>query len=302
MSSPHLPLNHFLLALAVVFVWGTNFVVIHRGLEHLPPLLFADLRFLFAFIPALLFFKRPSVSWFNLAAYGTCVGLQFGFLFLAMRGDITPGLASLVVQAQVFMTIGLSMLMTGERMRFYQLPALALAIAGIVWIGVHTDGVTTLHGILLVLCAAACWAGANVFSRRAGRIPMVPYVVWSAPFAVIVMTALTLTFEGWDAAVAGVKEADAVTWAAVLWQSVGNSLFGYAAWAWLLSRHPASTVAPMALLVPVFGMGASALLLAEPMPGWKLTAAAMVMGGLALNLLWPRLVSGLRWGDGREKS
>jgi len=46
-------------------------------------------------------------------------------------------------------------------------------------------------------------------------------------------------------------------------------------------------VAPMALLVPVFGMGASALLLGEPMQGWKLAAAALVIGGLALNLVWP---------------
>jgi O-acetylserine/cysteine efflux transporter len=42
-------------------------------------------------------------------------------------------------------------------------------------------------------------------------------------------------------------------------------------------------------LVPVFGMGASALMLAEPLPPWKLLAAALVLCGLALNLLWPRL-------------
>ena len=47
-------------------------------------------------------------------------------------------------------------------------------------------------------------------------------------------------------------------------------------------------MAPFSLLVPVFGMGASAALLAEPLPAWKLAAAALVMGGLALNLLWPR--------------
>jgi len=74
----------------------------------------------------------------------------------------------------------------------------------------------------------------------------------------------------------------------IFWQSVGNTLFGYAAWAWLLARHPAATVSPMALLVPVFGMGASAWWLGEPLPGWKLGAAALVMAGLALNLFWPR--------------
>jgi O-acetylserine/cysteine efflux transporter len=77
----------------------------------------------------------------------------------------------------------------------------------------------------------------------------------------------------------------------VLWQAVGNTLFGYGAWAWLMARYPAATVSPMALLVPVFGIGASALLLSESLPVWKLGAAALVIGGLALNLLAPRLIS-----------
>ncbi len=61
MSPAPLPLSHLLLALAVVAVWGTNFVVIRAGLDHLPPLLFATLRFAFAFLPAALFLKRPAV-------------------------------------------------------------------------------------------------------------------------------------------------------------------------------------------------------------------------------------------------
>ena len=44
-----------------------------------------------------------------------------------------------------------------------------------------------------------------------------------------------------------------------------------------------------ALLVPVFGMTASALLMNEPLQPWKLLAAALVMSGQALNLAWPRL-------------
>ena len=51
-------------------------------------------------------------------------------------------------------------------------------------------------------------------------------------------------------------------------------------------------MAPTSLLVPVFGMAASAALLGEPMPGWKLGATSLVIGGLALNALAGR--SGLR--------
>jgi O-acetylserine/cysteine efflux transporter len=70
MSSAALPPRHFLLALAVVAVWGTNFVIIKVALAHLPPLLFAALRFALAVLPAILFLPRPAASWRNLAAYG----------------------------------------------------------------------------------------------------------------------------------------------------------------------------------------------------------------------------------------
>ena len=42
----------------------------------------------------------------------------------------------------------------------------------------------------------------------------------------------------------------------------------------------------MSLLVPVFGIGASALVLHEPLPLWKLMACLLIMAGLAFNLLW----------------
>jgi len=36
-------------------------------------------------------------------------------------------------------------------------------------------------------------------------------------------------------------------------------------------------------------LAVAALLLAEPMPVWKLAATLLVSSGLALNLAWPRL-------------
>ena len=118
---------------------------------------------------------------------------------------------------------------------------------------------------------------------------MLAYVVWASLFSFPPLLVLSLLFEGWPAIRTGLEQSDWLTWAAVLYQSVGNSLFGYASWGWLLARHPAATISPTALLVPVFGMSTSALLMSEPLPAWKLIAAALVMSGLALNLVWPRL-------------
>lgn len=289
MSAAPLPLSHFLLALVVVAVWGTNFVVIRVGLEDLPPLLFAALRFALACLPAL-FLPRPRLPWRSLALYGLFIGAgQFGLLFIAMNGHISPGLASLVIQVQVFFTIGMALVLTGERLRLFQVAALLLAVSGIGVIATHTDGATTPLGLAIVLVAALSWAAGNIVAKRSGVTDLLPFVVWSSLFAAPPLLLLSLAVEGVGAIAAGLSAAGLATWAAVLWQTVGNTLFGYSVWGWLLSRHPAATVTPLALLVPVFGMGASTLFLGEPLQGWKLLAAGLVMAGLATGLLWPRL-------------
>jgi O-acetylserine/cysteine efflux transporter len=132
------------------------------------------------------------------------------------------------------------------------------------------------------------WAAGNLVAKRAGRVDMLGFMVWSSLYAAPPLLLLSLLIEGRQALVHDLAAAGPGVWAAVLWQSLGNTLFGYGTWAWLLARHPAATVTPLALLVPLFGMGASAWLLGEGLPAWKLAAAALVMAGLALNLLWPR--------------
>ena len=288
MNPRPLPGWHFLLALAVVAVWGTNFVVIKAALAHLPPFLLAALRFTLACVPAVFFLRRPPVPWRYLAAYGVLIGAgQFGLMYLALTRHISPGIASLVVQLQVFLTIGLSMWLRHERVRIHQGVALLVALTGLGVILRHVDGHTTPTGLLLMLGAALGWSGGNLVVRAHPGVNMLAYVAWASLFSVPPLLGLSLALEGWGALGDAVRHADAWVWAAVLWQTVGNTLFGYAAWGWLLGRHPAATIMPMALLVPVFGLGASAWLLHEPLPTWKLAAAGLVLGGLALNLLWP---------------
>ncbi len=290
--SARLPWRHVGLAVLVVAVWGVNFVVIKVALGVLPPLLFATLRFALVAFPAMLFLKRPAVAWRNLAAYGVLIGAgQFGLLHLAMQGHISPGLASLVIQLQVIFTIGLAMLLSGERVRPFQMAAVALACAGIGIIALHAGGAATPLGLVMVIAAALAWAGGNIVLRQNGRINMLAYVVWASPFSLPPLIALSLLVEGWPAITAGISQAGPTIWLAVLWQAVGNTMFGYALWAWLLARHPAASISPIALLVPVFGMAASAWWLGEPLPLWKLAAAALVLCGLALNFFWPLLAA-----------
>ena len=280
-----------LLALAVVAIWGTNFVVIKVGLRELPPTLFATLRFLFCAVPFVAFLKRPPVRWRWLAAYGVLLGPgQFGLLFYAMRADISPGLASLLIQMQVFFTIALSVALFHERMAIATIVGCLVSVAGLALIALHADATVTHAGVMIVLTAALCWAGANVVVKRAAReatakIDMLSFIAWSSVFATPPLVLLSLAFDGGATDLAALRNASLGAWAAVAWQVIGNTLFGFAAWSWLLTRYDAAVVSPWALLIPVFGMASSALLLGEALGPWKLAAGALVFAGIAIHVL-----------------
>ena len=295
-KSYSLPASHLLLALAIVAVWGTNFVVIKLSLTAFPPFLFAALRYTFAFLPLVFFVPRPKTSWVNLCIYGLAVGVgQFGVLYFAINGRISPGLASLVIQTQVFFTIGFAMFFAKERLRTYQMLAVLVAMTGLGISALHTDATTTFLGLALVVFTGFSWGVANTVSRRAGSINMLAYVVWASAFAIPPLFAISFLFEGgWEHMNISLTSAPVGAWAGVLWQSWGNTIFGYSAWAWLLSKHPAAVVAPAPLLVPVFGMGAAAYFLGESLPAWKILAAGLVILGLIINLFWPNIERSLK--------
>lgn len=281
-----LPLSHLLVGVLVMAIWGSNFVVIRQGLRAFPPFLFGALRFAFVFFPAALLIKRPAVSCSLLALYGIAAGGgQFGLLYLALDGYISPGLASLVIQSQVFFTVAIAIVAGEEKIRAKHAVSAMLALSGLAVIAIKAGGDASVAGLIMVIGAALAWAVANTVLRRAPPGTMLPFIIWSSPFALLPLLALSILAEGPGKDIAAVTAASAGEWLAVLWQSTGNTLFGFAIWGWLLQRHRASTVTPLALLVPVFGIGSSAMLLGEPLQLWKVVAALFVLAGLSVNLI-----------------
>jgi O-acetylserine/cysteine efflux transporter len=198
------------------------------------------------------------------------------------------------MQMQVFFTIAVAAQRTGEKPRAHQLAGLLPAIAGLAVILMHNGQDITPKGVILVLGGAVCWAISNQTTREAAHkaaargTPMNPlaYVVWASLFAMPGLLLASLLLEGPMRDFQAVTTSHWTVWPTLLWQSAANTLFGYTMWAFLLSRYPAATVAPLSLLVPVFGIGASALVLHEPLPLWKLAACLLIMAGLAVNMLW----------------
>lgn len=283
-----------LLAVLVIVVWGLNFVVIKVGLHDMPPMLLGALRFLLAAFPAILFVRRPEVPLRWMLAYGLTISLgQFAFLFYAMHVGMPAGLASLVLQSQAFFTLFFAALFLGERLRGSNLFGLLVAAAGLALIGLQGDQMMTLAGFALTIAAASMWALGNVVTRKLGKVNLVGLVVWGSLVPPLPFLGLSLWLDGPQVIADSLRHFSLDSALVLAYLAFGATILGYGLWSRLLSRYPASQVAPFSLLVPVVGISSSALLLDERLGSLQMLGAALVMGGLLINVWGGRLLD--RW-------
>lgn len=272
-------------------VWGFAFVTIRWALDSAPPFALIALRFFFAAVPAVFFVRRPPVPWPTLAAYGLAIGVfQFGFLFLGMQLGMPAGLSSLVIQLQVFFTIGIAAWTMHDRVTRHSMIGAGIAAAGMAVLAAHKiiEGATaTLLGFLLVIAAALSWGIGNVVAKRAsrgGEVDPVAMVVWSSLVVPLPMALASFAFEGGVEVVRRVVYMPWQAWACVLFMSYVATMFGFTSWNALLHRYPTAVVAPFALLIPVAGLASGAIFLGEALAPLQLAGAALVFAGLAWNL------------------
>src|SRR3954465_10948551 len=280
-----MPRRHAVLALVGAVCWAVNFVVIDIGLESFPPLLFAALRFGLTAFPAIFFMPRPDVRWRVVIAVGLFIGVgQFGVLFVAMNTGLPAGLASVIAPLQPVFTIPLAVVALGERPSLRQVIGVSLAIAGLGAIAVGRARGVPLQAVGLGVASAASWGCGNVVTRAAKPKRPFSLLVWSSVVAPLPLLGLSLIFEGtgrWQSAVSSVGASGL---AALAYVVVVSTFFGYGSWYWLMSRYPASTVAPFTLLVPVVGIVTAWLVRGEH-PTWgELLGSLVTLVGLGLAL------------------
>ncbi|GHJ90686.1 membrane protein [Streptomyces sp. NE5-10] len=280
---------HIALAALVAALWGVNFVVIEIGLDHFPPLLFSALRFLVAALPAVFLVGRPKVAWKWIVAVGLALGVaKFGLLFTGMDVGAPAGLSSLVLQVQAVFTALFAFAALGERPGRLTVLGMGVALAGIGVAAVDEGTSGPVTGFVLVVAAAACWGVSNVLTRRAAPPDPLNWMVWVSTVPVLPLLALSLLLEGPERDLAALRALDWTGVGVILYVAWVTTVFGFGAWGWLLRRHPASSVAPFSLLVPVFGMSSAALFLGEAVTPLRWAAAALLVGGVALTSLAPK--------------
>ena len=285
--------QHLLLAVLITAIWGVNFSVIKIGLLTTDPFILAALRFLLCAVPAVFFIPRPDTGWRYIIGYGLMFGVGvWGVANLAIQVGISAGMASLVLQFSALFTILAGGLLLREQINRYQLAGIAIALSGLVSIMLVTDGSVSITGLALVLLSALAWSVANIISKKAQAKRVFAFIVWSSLFAPLPLLLLDFAVKGTAGYASFYHHADLSLLLSVLFQVYPNTLFAWWIWNSLIKKYPLSTVAPVSLLVPLFGLLGSAVIFDEAIGGYKIAACVMIMAGLITGLYGKRLAAG----------
>ncbi|MCF8452102.1 MAG: EamA family transporter [Pedobacter sp.] len=300
MNTINLPPKHLLLVLAIVLIWGVNFVAVYIGLKSFPPFLLSALRFGLSALPWVFFIPRPKGSVKLIVYYGLFnFALQFGFIFTGIHLGISPGLASLVLQIQVFFSMGLAFLFFHDRPSPFKIAGSLISFVGIGIVGYHVEGGSTFLGLILMLLAAFSWAAGNMFTKKIHSDSPLALVVWGNLAAFPVMVLVSYFFEGPLVIQSSLQNMSWPAIASVCYIVYFSTHIGYGAWGFLMKSYSTSVVVPFTLLVPVVGFMSSAIYLGEEIQSWKILASLFILGGLIFGLLEKQvrgIIAGFRSG------
>ncbi|WLH14873.1 EamA family transporter [Pseudomonas hefeiensis] len=286
--------RHLLLAISITAIWGANFSVIKLGLTTVDPFILAGIRFTLCALPAIFFIPKPDVQWRYIIGYGLVFGIGlWGVVNLGIKSGLSAGIASLVLQFSAFFTILLGSWIFKETISRFQYAGMGLALCGLLSIVSIVDGTVTTAGLILVLLGAVAWSAANVINKKAKTTQVFAFLVWSSAFSPIPLFALDYVVNGATGYSTLLNQLDYHAVLSILFQVYPNTLFGYWVWNSLLKRYPVSTVAPLSLLVPVFGLLGSVMIFNETLSLNKIVAVVLIVSGLGVGLYGQRVLSAL---------
>ncbi|PHM56757.1 EamA family transporter [Xenorhabdus sp. KK7.4] len=284
-------LSDLLLAIAVTGVWGLNFSVIKLGLNTLDPFLLAGLRFLLCALPAVFFIRRPDVPMKIVGLYGLIFGVGlWGMVNLGVKMGVSAGVSSLLLQFSSFITIAMGYFFLKERIHFHQIIGFILSVIGLGFIMALTDGSITYLGVIVILFGAVNWSVANIIVKKSGGKNIFGFLVWSCVFSPLPLFLMGYGINGPTVLSNFVENLNVTAIFSILFQAYLTTLIGYWIWNLLLKKYPVSKVAPLSLLVPVFGFIGSAVIFGEVMSNEKIIACVFILIGLAISLYGNKLV------------
>ncbi len=273
---------------ALCVIWSSTWLAIKWGLEDLPPISFAALRFVIAIIALLAvslgrvpLLPRNRADWVLLGFTGVLMfAVNYGLLFWGEL-YVSSGLAA-VLQAIIPVAgmVFAHWLLPNEPMRWQRVGGAVLAVGGVALIcGRLLDhgGIVTFWAGLAIVFGGAGAAFSNVLlKRRALELAPAMIAAWQMIFGTVPLLSLGLVHDGnplrfhWSA----------LAIVCLLYLAIVGSALAFLLLYWLLPRMPVNNLQTISLITPPGAVAIGWLLGGETFTLWSLVGGALVLAGV----------------------
>lgn len=273
--------------LNVCVIWGTTYLVIRIGVGHMPPMLFAGIRWVIAgivFIAFLIWRGRPlprAGELIHLAVVGLClIGFGNGLVVFAEQW-IPSGLAALLITTVPFFLVGMeSLLPQGPRLNATILAGLIMGLAGVCLIFGedirYLADPDNLAGVAGLLGAVVFWSIGSLYSKyvKVGVHPLMG--------ASIQMLIAGIVLSGIGVAIGELPRLDFEIngLLSLAYLVVIGSLVGYSSYIYVIAKLPLSLVSTYAYINPIIALFLGWVVLDEKLNFQIAAAAAVILLGV----------------------
>ena len=265
-------------------IWGSNLIASKIGVGQFPPIFFTALRFGSIALLLLPFLKIHRGQMRNLALAALLTGPgAFALLFVGVYLVKDASMVAIASQMGVPFSTLLSVWLLGETIRWRRRLGIVLAFGGIAIIGFDPRAFDYWQGLMLVVLSCLVASFGLIFVKQMKNIRALELQAWIAVVGGPVLLILSLALESgqWNAVV----NADWSGWSALAFTTIMSSLIAHTGWYYLVSRYPVTSLSPLTLLSPLFGVFFGVTVLHDQLTSKMLIGGAVTLVGVLIVLL-----------------
>jgi O-acetylserine/cysteine efflux transporter len=268
-------------ALAINIVWGLNIVAVKLSVTSVPPFTAALLRQAILLLCCVAFLRVVPGRMKTLLSLGGVVGGAF-LIFTNLSVAVSTNLGALAIAGQLGapFSLILAVIFLGDRIGLVRMAGIALALTGCAMLVFDPRVGDEWLGLALTTGASLAWAIGSLLQRQLAGVPVLTIYAWIGLVGVTLLAPFALVLE--PGALDDLTQVPALALGSIAFSAIGSTLMGHGGMAWLLQRHPVSSVIPLTLGTPVVAVIASSLVFATPITAIMVAGGALALAGVAI--------------------
>ncbi|WP_293676356.1 DMT family transporter [uncultured Phenylobacterium sp.] len=275
----------FALLMAMCLIWAVNNIVSKYVVSTLeaPPLFYAAARFLIVaacLIPFLRPVPRP--IWRLVITAFLMGGGSFGFMFVGLK-YATPSAASVVLQLGMPITLILSMLLLGERVRWVRGVGILVTFAGVLTVMWDPHGFVLSKGLMLVALSTIMSSLGVILTKQIEGMRPLTFQAWVGVVSLIPMAGLSALLEPGQIEFA--RTVGWQFWAALIFSAIIVSLGAHTVYVTLLQRYEANLISALILATPLTTIVLGVAVLHDPFGPRLVIGSLLAIAGILIIAL-----------------